>query len=122
GGAPSDACMSRPPAKPALEGTGATLLLRVPPTGIDPLLLGRSAAELGIDPARGIDTLRVEPPPQWRWRSTDAAFLGGLLRMLDAPDRAVAVEGIPQDLEKLLALARRQPPQPPAPATRERLV
>ena len=53
-----------------------------------------------------MSTLRVEHPAQWRWGIADAAFLARVVQRLDTPQREVSIEGLPQDLHKLLMLAR----------------
>ena len=87
------------------------LRMRVPAEGEAAALLGRPLDELGL-PTADVRTLRVEPSPQWRWRSDDAALLARVVGHLEHAGQQVTVEGLPQDLEKLLELARRQPSAP----------
>jgi phospholipid/cholesterol/gamma-HCH transport system permease protein len=50
--------------------------------------------------------MRVDSPPQWRWGTADAAFLARVVQRLDTPQQEVSIQGLPQDLHKLLVLAR----------------
>ena len=95
-------------------------LLRIglPREGADAALLGRPLDELGLPAAGVVHTVRIESDPQWQWGSSDAAFLARLLRRLEQDGQPVAVEGLPEDLEKLLDLTRRQPATFHAPAQR----
>jgi phospholipid/cholesterol/gamma-HCH transport system permease protein len=82
------------------------LVLAIPEGGIDMAWLAQPLAELGLTTGQTFLKLRVESPAAWRWSTPDAAFLARLLRQLDAPGHRVALEGLPRELEKLLALAR----------------
>ncbi|MGH8663409.1 MAG: MlaE family ABC transporter permease [Burkholderiales bacterium] len=86
--------------------TGA-LTVRIPPTGIDPALLAQPPERWGIEPGSEVEVVRIEAPPQWRWRSHDAAFLAQLVSHLERPGHPIAIEGLPADMADLLALARR---------------
>ena len=85
------------------------LRVRMPPEDASAPLLGRALESLGLPAAAEVRTVRVEAGAQWQWRSSDAAFLGNLVQHLERAGHPVTVEGLPQDLEKLLELARRQP-------------
>jgi phospholipid/cholesterol/gamma-HCH transport system permease protein len=82
------------------------LVLVIPEGGVDMAWLARPLAELGLTTGQSFTKLRVESPASWRWSTPDAAFVARLLRRLDAPGHQVALEGLPRELEKLLALAR----------------
>jgi phospholipid/cholesterol/gamma-HCH transport system permease protein len=104
-----------------LESAAAELVVAIPESGIDMAWLTQPLAGLG----RPITKLRVQAPASWRWSTHDAAFLARLLRELDAPGR-IALEGLPRELEKLLALARGGAPAVPLetarrPGLRERV-
>jgi phospholipid/cholesterol/gamma-HCH transport system permease protein len=73
--------------------------------------LARPLADaIGMDPRMPVRTVRIDAPAQWRWDSADAAFLAQLVQYLEAQEGvAVTVADAPEDLEKLLALARQQP-------------
>ena len=91
---------------------GQTLFMAMPKSGIDVAWLARPLAELGLNTARPFTTLSVQWPPAARWSPGDAAFLARLLRELEASGQRVALEGVPRELEKLLALARASPAVP----------
>ncbi|HEX2333224.1 MAG TPA: ABC transporter permease, partial [Burkholderiales bacterium] len=101
------------------------LVVAMPENGIDPAWLARPLAELGFEAGRSFTALRVEPPAAWRWSTPDAAFFARLLTELEAHGRKVALKGLPQELEKLLNLARRAPaavaPMARPPGIRERV-
>jgi phospholipid/cholesterol/gamma-HCH transport system permease protein len=52
----------------------------------------------------------VESPSAWRWSTPDAAFLARLIAELEASGSKIALQGLPRELEKLLALSRAVPP------------
>jgi len=81
------------------------LVVAIPESGIDMAWLAQPLAELGLTTGGSFTKLRVESPATWRWSSFDAAFLARLLRQLEAPGHRIALEGLPRELEKLLALA-----------------
>jgi phospholipid/cholesterol/gamma-HCH transport system permease protein len=101
------------------------LVVAMPENGIDPAWLARPLAELGFEAGRSFTALRVEPPEAWRWSTPDAAFFARLLTELEAHGRKIALKGLPQELEKLLSLARRAPaavaPMARPPGIRERV-
>jgi phospholipid/cholesterol/gamma-HCH transport system permease protein len=101
------------------------LVVAMPENGIDPAWLARPLAELGFEAGRSFTALRVEPPAAWRWSTPDAAFFARLLTELEAHGRKIALKGLPQELEKLLSLARRAPaaaaPMARPPGIRERV-
>jgi phospholipid/cholesterol/gamma-HCH transport system permease protein len=101
------------------------LVVAIPESGIDMAWLAQPLAELGLTTGRSFTKLRVESPATWRWGTPDAAFFARLLRELDAPGHRIALEGLPRELEKLLALARGGAPAaaseiPRRPGLRER--
>jgi phospholipid/cholesterol/gamma-HCH transport system permease protein len=57
-------------------------------------------------------------PASRRWRTADAAFFARLLGELSATGHKIALRGLPQELEKLLVLARAAPPAAAAPRAR----
>jgi phospholipid/cholesterol/gamma-HCH transport system permease protein len=90
------------PAAPLSKTAGGELLLRLPDAGIDPAWLARPLAELGLDSSPSSRALRVEMPSSGRWGTNEAAFLARCVSEL-APS---GVNGLPQELTKLLGLAR----------------
>jgi len=102
------------------------LVVAIPASGIDPAWLAQPLAELGLTTGRPFARLRVESPATWRWSTPDAAFFSRLLRELYTPGNRTALEGLPPELEKLLALARSGAPAvaselPRRPGLRERV-
>jgi phospholipid/cholesterol/gamma-HCH transport system permease protein len=89
-----------------LRSEAGELVVAIPESGIDMAWLVQPLAELGLTTGRSFTKLRVESRATWRWSSCDAAFLARLLRQLEAPGQRIALEGLPRELEKLLALAR----------------
>jgi phospholipid/cholesterol/gamma-HCH transport system permease protein len=85
---------------------------------------------IGMEAHTPVRTVRIEAPAQWHWDSADAAFLARLVRHLEEQGgAAVSVANVPDDLAKLLALARQQPAaardtsaRPPRFATRVGLI
>ena len=94
------------------------LVVQMPEHGIDPAWHARPLAELGLDTSRSFTAARVEMPASWRWKTADAAFLARLLGELSATGYKIALRGLPQELEKLLDLARAAPPAAAAPRAR----
>jgi phospholipid/cholesterol/gamma-HCH transport system permease protein len=90
------------------------LVVTMPERGIDPAWLATPLADLGLKVGPSFTKVRVEAPAAWRWSTPDAAFFARLLRELEAFGRSVALEGLPNELQKLLALARGARPAPPA--------
>jgi phospholipid/cholesterol/gamma-HCH transport system permease protein len=85
---------------------GDALVVQMPGSGIDPSWLARPLEELGLAAGGAVRAVRVESPPEWRWGTADAAFLARVLQGLGRPREDILVQGLPQDLQKLLALAR----------------
>jgi phospholipid/cholesterol/gamma-HCH transport system permease protein len=85
------------------------LVVRIPGSGIDPSWLARSLDDLGLAGGGAVRAVRVESPPEWRWRTPDAAFLAKVLQGIDGAHEEIPVEGIPSDLRNLLVLARTSP-------------
>jgi phospholipid/cholesterol/gamma-HCH transport system permease protein len=88
---------------------GDALVVQMPDSGVDPSWLARPLDDLGLPRGDAVRAVRVESPPQWRWRTVDAAFLARVLQELGRPREDILVQGLPQDLQKLLALARTRP-------------
>src|SRR5690606_34527130 len=101
--------------EPEVRFQDGTLSVRIPPEGVDPALLGQPApaALAGIGP---VHVIRIEPPAQWRWQTSDAAYLAALMERVRRPEHELAIEGAPPDLHDLLDLARRQPRMSAPPA------
>ena len=85
------------------------LVVDLPDGGIHPEWLVRPLAELGLQERVAFSALRVETPPAWRWSAMEAAFFARLVHALEARGQKIELKGLPRDLEKLLALARRAP-------------
>ncbi|HET7362254.1 MAG TPA: ABC transporter permease [Burkholderiales bacterium] len=85
---------------------GRELVVAIPERGVDPAWLARPLAELGLHSVRPLRTVRVQSPAGWRWGTPDAAFFARLLRELETPGQKIMLEGLPQQLAQLLALAR----------------
>jgi phospholipid/cholesterol/gamma-HCH transport system permease protein len=105
------------PAPRIFDTQGETLFLRMPRTGADDSWLARPLQDLGLFGARPVRALQIESAPGWRWDIADAAFLARVLERLGGSTERVAVQGLPQDLQTLLDLARPSPAAPqPVPA------
>jgi phospholipid/cholesterol/gamma-HCH transport system permease protein len=91
---------------------GDALVVQMPGSGIDPSWLARPLEELGLGAGGAVRAVRVESPPEWRWGTADAAFLARVMQGLGSPQEDILVQGLPQDLQKLLALARTRSPAP----------
>ena len=89
-----------------LHPQAGELVVAVPEHGIDPSWLARPLAQLGLEEAGSYATVRVQPPASWRWGSADAAFFARLVAELQPAGHKLALEGLPPELDKLLALAR----------------
>lgn len=79
------------------------LTVKVPRGGLEAELLS-APPDLGDRSA--IRAVRIAAPSDWRWGSVDAAFLASLLASLPEPVRTAPLDGVPQDLQSLLSLAR----------------
>ena len=99
---------------------GDALVVQMPGSGIDPSWLARPLEELGLGAGGAVRAVRVESPPEWRWGTADAAFLARVLQGLGRPREDILVQGLPQDLQKLLALARTRSPAGEAGPARSR--
>jgi phospholipid/cholesterol/gamma-HCH transport system permease protein len=82
------------------------LVVRIPGSGIDAAWIARPFEELGMAADVSVSSMRVDSPPEWRWRSADAAFLARVTQRLDIAHQRISIQGMPQDLHNLLALAR----------------
>ena len=109
-----------PPALGLFRTQGDELVVHIPAHGIDPSWVALPLEELGMVEGIGVSAMRVESPPEWHWGTADAAFLARIVQRLDTPHRETTIQGLPQDLHKLLALARTRPldrastaPEPP---------
>jgi phospholipid/cholesterol/gamma-HCH transport system permease protein len=89
---------------------GDALVVQMPGSGVDPSWLARPFDDLGLPRDGAVRTVRVESPPEWRWGTVDAAFLARVLQGLGRPRGHILVQGLPEDLRKLLALARTRSP------------
>jgi phospholipid/cholesterol/gamma-HCH transport system permease protein len=89
-------------AAPLSKSAAGELVVRLPEGGIDPAWLARPLAELGLEASRSSRALRVEMPPSGRWSTPEAAFLARCVAEV-APS---GVTGLPEELKKLLGLAR----------------
>jgi len=98
-----------PPLRTPLRSQAGELVVDLPQGGIHPDWLARPLAELGLQGCAAFSSLRVQTPPAWRWNATEAAFFARLVHALEAHGRKIPIKGLPQDLEKLLGLARRAP-------------
>jgi phospholipid/cholesterol/gamma-HCH transport system permease protein len=94
-----------PPVPGLFRTAGDALILQIPTSGIDASWLARPLEDLGLAPGDQVRALRIESPPQWRWGTPDAAFLARVLRRLHSTRIEHSLEGLPQDLHRLLALA-----------------
>lgn len=97
------------PPREVLRIEGDAFVVRMPGAGIDASWLARPLEELGLARGIAVHALRVESPPEWRWGTADAAFLARLLQRLGGSPASLAVDGLPPDLQTLLALARAKP-------------
>jgi phospholipid/cholesterol/gamma-HCH transport system permease protein len=68
--------------------------------------LAKPLAELGLPAYDNLSVLQVERAGDWRWGSVEAAFLARVVRELRGGPEDLALVGLPQDLQKLLMLAR----------------
>lgn len=91
------------------------LVVRMPARGIDPSLLARPLEDLGLPTSYEVTSIRVEGPPDWQWGTTEAAFLASVAQRLDKSEKLI--QGLPEDLQNLLALARRRPSEHDATAS-----
>jgi phospholipid/cholesterol/gamma-HCH transport system permease protein len=103
---------------------GDALVVQIPGTGVEPRWLAAgSLEELGWPAEASVRSARVEASPGWRWSTGDAAFLAQVLQHLDSVHPRVAIRGLPDELQNLLALARAGVRAAPAtPATPDRLI
>jgi phospholipid/cholesterol/gamma-HCH transport system permease protein len=85
------------------------LVVQMPGSGIDPSWLARPLDDLGLPGGGAVRAVRVESPPEWRWGTADAAFLARVLQGIGRAQEEIPVEGLPPDLQKLIALARAGP-------------
>jgi phospholipid/cholesterol/gamma-HCH transport system permease protein len=97
------------PSREVLRIQGDALVVRMPGAGIDASWLARPLEDLGLARGGAVHALRVESPQEWRWKTADAAFLARVLQRLGGPPESIVVQGLPQDLRTLLALARAKP-------------
>ena len=93
---------------PELFRTGAgELVVALPESGVDPAWLARPLAQLGLENPGPYTAVRVQMPSSRRWSTRDAAFFARLIGELEPPPgRKIALQGLPPELDKLLALAR----------------
>jgi len=99
-----------PPPQALFRTQEGTLVVQMPGSGVDPSWLARPLDDLGLPRGGAVRAVRVESPPEWRWGTVDAAFLARVLQGLGRPREDILVQGLPQDLQKLLALARTRSP------------
>lgn len=102
-----------------LRSEANTLVVTVPEGGIEAASLARPLAELGLETGGSFTKLRVESPAAWRWSTPDAAFFARVVRELEPSAGRVALEGLPRELDKLLALVRGARPADPAQTARQ---
>jgi phospholipid/cholesterol/gamma-HCH transport system permease protein len=88
---------------------GDELVVHMPGPGIEPSWLARPLEELGLGAGGRVRAMRVETPTGWLWSTADAAFLARVVQYLDRPQQQIIIQGLPQDLHNLLALARARP-------------
>jgi phospholipid/cholesterol/gamma-HCH transport system permease protein len=101
---------SRAPVPQALFHTqGDELVVQIPGGGIEPSLLASPPEDLGFETGGGLRTVRVETPVDWSWGTVDAAFLARIVQELERSQQQISIHGLPQDLHKLLVLARGRP-------------
>jgi phospholipid/cholesterol/gamma-HCH transport system permease protein len=98
-----------PPPQALLRTQGDVLVVQMPGSGIDPSWLARPLDDLGLAGGGALRAVRVESPPDWRWGTADAAFLARVLDQVDKAREGIPVQGLPLDLQNLLALARTSP-------------
>ena len=89
-------------AAPISTAASGELIVRLPEGGIDSSWLTRPIGELGAGRVAASPSLRVEMPASGRWSTPEAAFLARCVAEL----QPAAVHGVPQELGKLLRLAR----------------
>jgi phospholipid/cholesterol/gamma-HCH transport system permease protein len=100
-----------PPPQALFRTQEDALVVQMPGSGVDPSWLARPLDDLGLPRGEAVHAVRVESPPEWRWGTVDAAFLARVLEGLGGrPREDILVQGLPQDLQKLLALARTRSP------------
>ncbi|HSD42832.1 MAG TPA: ABC transporter permease [Burkholderiales bacterium] len=99
-----------PPPQALFRTQEDALVVQMPGSGVDPSWLARPLDDLGLPRGEAVRAVRVESPPEWRWGTVDAAFLARVLQGLGRPREDILVQGLPQDLQKLLALARTRSP------------
>ena len=99
--------------QPDISIANHELVLRIPADGIDPSSLCRRLDDLGIRADVGIDSVRIESSPQWKWDSEDAAFLARIERLFPISGRSCTLRGLPADLQKLIELATGRLPAHP---------
>ena len=99
--------------QPSVSIANHELVLRIPADGIDPSWLGRPLDDLGIRADSGIDSVRIEGSPQWKWDSEDAAFLARIERLFPISGPSCTLRGLPADLQKLIELATGRLPAHP---------
>ena len=90
--------------EPGVSIANHELVLRIPADGIDPSWLCRPLEDLGIRADVGIDSVRIESSPQWKWDTEDAAFLARIERLFPISGPSI-LRGLPADLQKLIELA-----------------
>jgi len=88
---------------------GSALVVTMPAQGIEPSWLAQPLAVLGLAPSSNVSALHLVTASGWRWTSVDAAFLMRVLHEVRSGPRDVALIGLPEDLQKLLDLARSSP-------------
>jgi phospholipid/cholesterol/gamma-HCH transport system permease protein len=98
-----------PPPQGLFRTQGDALVVQMPGSGIDPSWLARPLDDLGLAGGGAVRAVRVESPPDWRWGTADAAFLARVLDQIDRAREEIPVQGLPLDLQNLLALARTSP-------------
>src|SRR5258706_15699138 len=99
--------------QPVVSIANHELVLRIPADGIEPSWLSRPLDDLGIRTDAGIDSVRIESSPQWKWDSEDAAFLTRIERLFPISGRSCTLRGLPVDLQKLIELATGRLPAHP---------
>jgi phospholipid/cholesterol/gamma-HCH transport system permease protein len=98
-----------PPPQALFRTQEGALVVQMPGSGIDPSWLARPLDDLGLAGGGAVRAVRVESPPDWRWGTADAAFLARVLDRIDKAREEIPVQGLPPDLQNLLALARTSP-------------
>jgi phospholipid/cholesterol/gamma-HCH transport system permease protein len=93
---------------PLFRIAGDELVIQMPIRGIDPSWLVLPLEDLGLARCDGVISTRVESPPGWIWDAADAAFLAKVAQQLHGAEH-VTIQGLPEDLQNLLSLARARP-------------